>query len=66
MRVLGAIGVVECHKPVDVAKLQACFVAAGVWLRPFANLIYVMPPYTIEAADLRQLSHAIHAVLDEL
>jgi adenosylmethionine-8-amino-7-oxononanoate aminotransferase len=66
VRVLGAIGVVECRKPVDVAKLQASFVAAGVWLRPFANLIYVMPPYTIAATDLRQLSNAIHAVLDEL
>jgi len=66
VRVLGAIGVVECRKPVDVAKLQARFVAAGVWLRPFANLIYVMPPYTIETADLRKLSHAIHDALDEL
>jgi adenosylmethionine-8-amino-7-oxononanoate aminotransferase len=66
VRVLGAIGVVECRKSVDVAKLQARFVAAGVWLRPFANLIYVMPPYIIETADLRQLSNAIHDALDEL
>jgi adenosylmethionine-8-amino-7-oxononanoate aminotransferase len=66
VRVLGAIGVVECLKPVDVAKLQALFVSAGVWLRPFANLIYVMPPYTIEATDLHKLSNAIHDALDAL
>ena len=66
VRILGAIGVVECRKPVDVARLQARFVAAGVWLRPFANLIYVMPPYTITAADLHTLSNAIYDALDEL
>jgi len=56
VRVLGAIGVVECTDDVDVARLQEYFVAAGVWIRPFAKLIYLMPPYIIEAAELTRLS----------
>jgi adenosylmethionine-8-amino-7-oxononanoate aminotransferase len=66
VRVLGAIGVVECRRPVDVAKLQQYFVELGVWLRPFGTLLYAMPPYTIAAAELRQLTTAMYDALDEL
>jgi adenosylmethionine-8-amino-7-oxononanoate aminotransferase len=59
VRVLGAIGVVETRQPVDVAEAQRRFVAAGVWIRPFSNLIYLMPPYVIDAGDLRRLTAAI-------
>jgi len=66
VRVLGAIGVIECNTAVDVIALQARFVQAGVWLRPFGRLIYLMPPYTISSADLRQLTSAMRIVVDEL
>jgi adenosylmethionine-8-amino-7-oxononanoate aminotransferase len=59
VRVLGGIGVVECHKAVDVARLQQIFVAQGVWIRPFDVLIYLMPPFTITPAELSQLTLAI-------
>jgi adenosylmethionine-8-amino-7-oxononanoate aminotransferase len=59
VRVLGAIGVVETHADVDVAAAQQRFVDAGVWIRPFRNLIYLMPPYVIDPADLRILTQAV-------
>ena len=63
VRVLGAIGVVELKRPVHMACIQKRFVEQGVWIRPFGNLIYLMPPYVIEAQDLQRLTSAIIQVL---
>lgn len=63
MRVLGAIGVVELHKPVRMAEIQDAFVAKGVWVRPFGHLIYVMPPYVMDNQDLNFLTKAIVRVV---
>lgn len=59
VRVLGAIGVVEMKEQVDVPAAQQFFVQKGAWIRPFRNLIYIMPPYVIKANDLNQLTATI-------
>ncbi|QYK02945.1 adenosylmethionine--8-amino-7-oxononanoate transaminase [Shewanella psychrotolerans] len=62
VRVLGAVGVIEMHQAVNTAQLQQAFVDLGVWVRPFANLIYIMPPYSISATQLSQLTSAMLSV----
>ena len=47
------------HMPVDIKKIQPQFVAAGVWVRPFNNLIYLMPPYIISSDELKILTDSI-------
>jgi adenosylmethionine---8-amino-7-oxononanoate aminotransferase len=59
VRVLGAIGVVQLERAVDVARATAAAVAAGVWLRPFRDLIYTMPPYVIESDELERVTDAV-------
>ncbi len=66
VRVLGAIGVVELHTPVDLRTLPEAFVTRGVWVRPFGRLVYVMPAYVMSPADLAQLTAAIVAVVSTL
>lgn len=64
VRVLGAIGVVELERPVDMRVVQPQFVDAGVWVRPFGKLVYLMPPYITVASDLQQLTAAVVKVVD--
>ncbi len=63
VRVLGAIGVVEMHQPVDLAAITPKLVEAGIWLRPFGKLVYTMPAFVIEEEDLDHLTSAICRVL---
>jgi adenosylmethionine-8-amino-7-oxononanoate aminotransferase len=61
VRVLGAIGVIQLDREVDMAATTAAAVGHGVWLRPFRDLIYAMPPYVIEEQDLAAVTAAMLA-----
>lgn len=61
VRVLGAIGVLELERAVDVVAATRAAVDMGVWLRPFRELVYTMPPYITGDADVAQISAAVVA-----
>jgi adenosylmethionine---8-amino-7-oxononanoate aminotransferase len=61
VRALGAIGVVQLDRPVDVKAATAAAVRAGVWLRPFRDLIYTMPPYTTQPDEVAAISDGVLA-----
>ena len=65
VRVLGAIGVVEMREPVDMQDIQPRFIEAGVWVRPFGRLVYLMPPFVIAREDLATLTAAVCKVVAE-
>ncbi|VAW63112.1 Adenosylmethionine-8-amino-7-oxononanoate aminotransferase [hydrothermal vent metagenome] len=65
IRILGAIGVVECYEEVNMKTMQPAFVEKGVWVRPFGKLIYLMPPYIINQQEIEKLCSAIYEVLNE-
>jgi adenosylmethionine-8-amino-7-oxononanoate aminotransferase len=65
VRVLGAIGVVQLDREVNIPAATAIAVERGVWLRPFRDLIYTMPPYVIGEEDLARVSGAVVAVTSE-
>ncbi|HEV3033767.1 MAG TPA: adenosylmethionine--8-amino-7-oxononanoate transaminase [Solirubrobacteraceae bacterium] len=64
VRVLGAIGVIELEQPVDMSSASAAAVERGVWLRPFAHLIYTMPPYVIDGDELAAVTSAMLAAAE--
>ncbi|HMD92633.1 MAG TPA: adenosylmethionine--8-amino-7-oxononanoate transaminase [Trebonia sp.] len=64
VRVLGAIGVVQLDREVDTAAATAAAVRAGVWLRPFRDLIYTMPPYVTGDADVAAICTGVLAAAE--
>jgi adenosylmethionine-8-amino-7-oxononanoate aminotransferase len=63
VRVKGACGVVQLDVPPDHARLRQQFVERGVWIRPFGDVVYLMPALTISEDELEQLMSAIYSVL---
>lgn len=63
VRVQGAIGVVQLDQPVDMAAATDAAVSAGVWLRPFRDNIYTMPPYVCTDDDLDVLIGGVSAAV---
>ncbi|WP_399920950.1 adenosylmethionine--8-amino-7-oxononanoate transaminase [Streptomyces kanamyceticus] len=65
VRVLGAIGVVQLDHPVDMAAATRAAVREGVWLRPFRDLIYTMPPFITGDDDVARIARAVSAAARE-
>jgi adenosylmethionine-8-amino-7-oxononanoate aminotransferase len=66
VRTLGAIGVIELKQAVDMRVVQPMFVERGVWVRPFGKLVYTMPPYIMDTADVAALTAAMVDVVAQL
>jgi adenosylmethionine-8-amino-7-oxononanoate aminotransferase len=64
LRVMGAIGVVELHSITNITALKSAFIEAGVWVRPFRNIVYLTPAFTITEGELRALTRAVCHVME--
>jgi adenosylmethionine-8-amino-7-oxononanoate aminotransferase len=66
VRVKGAIGVVELDRIDDLNALRKRFVEQGVFIRPFGNIIYLTPAFTISTDDLKTLTDTIVKTVRDL
>ncbi len=62
VRVLGAIGVIEMRAPVDMRVATEAALQHGIWLRPFRNLVYAMPPYVCTPDEVASIGSAMVGV----
>lgn len=64
VRTIGAVGVIELDSPVDVPRVTTAALDHGVWVRPFRNLVYTMPPYVTSDEDLATITDALVASVE--
>jgi len=66
VRTIGAVGVVQLDRPVDVTAVTRAALERGVWVRPFRDLVYTMPPYVATDADVSAIGAAIVGAVAEV
>ncbi|MFP5022420.1 adenosylmethionine--8-amino-7-oxononanoate transaminase [Pseudonocardia phyllosphaerae] len=66
VRVLGGVGVVALDGPVDVGAVTRAALERGVWVRPFRNLVYTMPPYVCSDEDIDTIGAAVTGAVEEV
>ncbi|VAV90207.1 Adenosylmethionine-8-amino-7-oxononanoate aminotransferase [hydrothermal vent metagenome] len=64
VRVKGAIGVIQMEKIEDLSRLRTEFANEGVWIRPFGDIIYLTPSFSMQSHELAALTQAIDKVLN--
>ena len=64
IRIIGALGIIEMKSIVNVGSFQTKAVENGIWIRPFKNLIYIMPPYTIKKSELNFLLNSLDKTIN--
>jgi adenosylmethionine-8-amino-7-oxononanoate aminotransferase len=66
VRTIGAVGVIELDSPVDGAAVTEAALDRGVWVRPFRNLVYTMPPYVSTSEDIAVICEALVGAVAEV
>ena len=66
VRTLGAVGVVQLDGPVDVTRVTRAALERGVWVRPFRDLVYTMPPYVCTDDDVVRIASGIVGAVEEV
>jgi len=66
VRTLGAVGVVQLGSPVDAVRVTRAALQRGVWVRPFRDLVYTMPPYVCTDDDVRLIAAGVVAAVAQV